>query len=296
MFGITRKAALVGVTAVLCTGLLGGAALAAFAPTATPSFSIDGTTGTVTMSDTKADALKTILDGLASKGVITQAQEDAILAAVKDARGDDTVLRRVVAGLLQESAHYLGFNQQELRARLPGTSLGALADKTNGKSRDGLIADLVTFANNTVDKLLADGKITQDQANKAKAAIPDRVTKFVDHVWPKTQPKPQPRTSVGAFIGDLAKDARDYLGLSQQDLTTQLRSGKSLGQIANATAGKSRQGLIDTLVKDANGRIDQAVQQGKLTQAQADQLKTKVQAAVTTLVDRTGGRAPKATN
>lgn len=296
MFGITRKAALVGVTAVLCTGLLGSAAFAAFAPTSAPSYSIDATTGTVTMSDTKADALKTILDGLVSKGVITQAQEDAILAAVKDARGDDGVLRKVVAGLLQESAKYLGFNQQELRARLPGTSLGALADKTNGKSRDGLIADLTTFANNAVDKLLADGKITQDQANRAKAAIPDRVTKFVDHVWPKTEPKGQPRANTGAFLGDLAKDARDYLGLPQQDVRTQLRSGKSLGDIANATAGKSRQGLIDTLVADANARIDQGVQKGTLTQAQADQLKMKVQDAVTKLVDRKAGGAPKATS
>lgn len=295
MFGITRKAALVGVTAVLCTGLLGSAALAAFAPAPAPSFSIDPESGTITMSEAPkgAETLKTILDTLVTKGVITQAQEDAILTAVRDARGDDGVLRKVVAGLLQESARYLGFNQQELRARLPGTSLGALADKTNGKSRDGLIADLTTFADNAVDKLLADGKITQDQANKAKAAIPGRITQFVDHTWPKT--KPQPRANIGTFLGGLVKDARDYLGLSQQDLMTQLRSGKSLGDIANATAGKDRQGLIDTLVTDANGKIDQAVQQGRLTQAQADQLKTRVRDAVTKAVDHKGG-APKASS
>ena len=295
MFGITRKAAVVGVTAVLCTGLLGSAAFAAFVPAPAPSFSIDPESGTITMSEAPkgAETLKTILDTLVSKGVITQAQEDAILAAVKDARGDDGVLRRVVAGLLQESARYLGFNEKELRARLPGASLGALADKTNGKSRDGLIADLTTFADNAVDKLLADGKITQDQATKAKAAIPDRVTKFVDHVWPKTQPKGQPRADLGAFLGQLAKDARDYLGLSPQDVMTQLRSGKSLGDIADATAGKSRQGLIDTLVGDANSKIDKAAQKGDLTQAQADQLKTKVQDAVTKLVDHKGGATPK---
>lgn len=294
MFRITRKAALVGVTAVLCTGLLGGAALAAFAPAPAPSFSVDPNTGAVTMSDiSKADALKTILDGLVTKGVITQAQEDAILAAVKDARGDDGVIRKVVAGLLQESASYLGFDQHELRARLPGTSLGALAEKTHGKSRAGLIDDLTTFADNAVDKLLADGKITQDQADKAKAAIPDRVTKFVDHVWPKT--KPQPRANIRSVIGDLAKDARDYLGLSRQDVSAQLRSGKSLGDIANGTSGKSRQGLIDTLVSDANAKIDQAVQQGTLTQAQAAQIKANVQGAVTRLVDHKGG-APKAGN
>lgn len=294
MFGITRKAALVGTTAVLCTALLGGSALAAFAPAPATSFSVDPEAGAITMSEGPkgADALKTVLDTLVSKGVITQAQEDAILAAVKDARGNGGVLRAAVTGLLQESASYLGFNTQELHARLPGTSLGALADKTNGKSRDGLIADLTSFADGRVDKLLADGKITQDQASKAKAAIPERVTKLVDHVWSKTDR--HPRANIRSFVGDLTKDAVDYLGISRHDLVTQLRSGTSLGKIADATAGKSRQGLIDTLVSDANTKIDQAVQQGRMTQAQADQLKTKVQGAITKLVDHTGGRTPKA--
>ena len=295
MFRITHKAAMIALTAIIGVGLLGSAAFAAFAPSTDYSFGLDQQTGAVTMTDTtKADALKTILDGLVSKGVITQAQEDAILAAVKDARGD-SVLRMVVAGLLKESATYLGFNEQELRARLPGTSLGALADKTQGKSRGGLIADLTTYANNTVDKLLAAGKITQDQADKAKAAIPERIAQFVDHVWPKTQPKPAARPNVKSFIGDAIKDATSYLGISQKDIATQLRSGKSLGDIANATPGKSREGLIDAVVNDANAKIDQAVQAGKLTADQATQLKSTVKNAVTQLVDHKGN-APKASN
>ena len=49
---------------------------------------------------------------------------------------------------------------KDLRAKLPGTSLGALANGTAGKSRDGLVADLVTAGNADIDKALANKKIT----------------------------------------------------------------------------------------------------------------------------------------
>lgn len=294
MFRIPRKAAIVAVTAIFGTGLLGSAAFAAFAPAPDVTFSLDQSTGSLTLDEApKSDALKTILDGLVSKNVITQAQEDAILAAVKDARGGDrdAILKKVVAGLLQESATYLGIQPKDLRTQLPGTSLGAVANATAGKSRDGLIADLTSFANAAVDKAVTDGKLTADQATKLKAALPDRITKFVDHTWPAARPKPDIR----AFIGGVTKDARDYLGLSQKDIATQLRSGKSLGDIAAATPGKSRDGLIAAIMDDANAKIAKAMSDGKLTQAEADKLKTAVQGAVTKIVDH-AGTAPKANN
>lgn len=299
MFRIPRKAAIVAVTAVFGTGLLGSAAFAAFAPATDFTFSVNDANGSLTLNEApKGDSLKTILDGLVSKNVITQAQEDAILAAVKDARGGDrdAILRKIVGGLLQESATYLGIQPAQLRTQLPGTSLGAIADKTSGKSRSGLIADLTTFANAAVDKAVADGKLTQDQATKLKTALPARITTFVDHTWPTPQP------NVRAFIGDVTKDARDYLGLSQKDIASQLRAGKSLGDIAQSTSGKSRDGLIAAIMDDANAKIAKAVSDGKLTQAQADQLKTTVRDAVTKLVDHKGtapksnGNAPKPNN
>jgi hypothetical protein len=49
---------------------------------------------------------------------------------------------------------------------------------------------------------------------------------------------------------DLAAAAA-YLGITQDALVTQLQSGKTLAQIANATSGKSAAGLIAALVADA---------------------------------------------
>ena len=66
--------------------------------------------------------------------------------------------------------------------------------------------------------------------------------------------------------GDLAA-AATYLGVSQSDLQTDLQSGKTLAQIANATTGKSSSGLIAVLVAAAKTRLDAAVAAGTLDQA-----------------------------
>lgn len=66
--------------------------------------------------------------------------------------------------------------------------------------------------------------------------------------------------------------AASYLGLTEAQLRTQLSSGKTLAQVAKAR-DKSVDGLVDALVKDANAKLDQAVKDGKLTQAQATEIK-----------------------
>jgi hypothetical protein len=298
-----RKIAAVAITALLGVGLLGSAAFAAFAPAPVDTFSLVPTLpGTAVAETPKADKLKALLDGLVAKGVITQAQEDAILAAVKDGAGDkaqNEFLRRVFESLFDQSATYLGMKPADLKAKLPGTSLAAIANATAGKSRDGLVAYLSTAVNDAIAKALADGKATQAQADKAKADAPKRIAEFVDHSWPTPKPrpsaKPKPNApnvlrapSVQSFVGDVFKVTTDYLGITQQDLMTQLKSGKSLGDVANATAGKSRDGLIAALTSAANDKIDQAYKAQKLTADQATALDAKVKDAVTQLVDRKG--------
>jgi hypothetical protein len=294
MFGLGRTAAMATVAAVLGAGLLGSVALGAFSPVAAQPYSMapDLAATIAPTEGPKGDGLKHILDGLVTKGVITQAQEDAIVAAIRDARpGDGHVLERIVMGLLHESADYLGMGLGELKQKLPGTSLGAIADATAGKSRDGLVATLTSAANAAIDKALAEHRITQEQADKAKAAVPDRIAKLVDRTWPQRSPMDR-APSAKAFLGDVMSTARDYLGLSQQDLATQLRSGRSLGQIADATAGKSRDGLVAALTSAANTRIDEAQAAGKLTADQAAALRTRVPTFVAQLVDHNRVKAP----
>jgi len=279
----------------LTAALLGGAALAAFAPvTYDPVSEVEAQLGTAAPANSGTDRLKAILDALAAKGVITAAQVDAIVAAVRDAetKGNGGEVRRILAGLFEASAKYLGFTLADLKTKLPGTSLGAIADKTAGKSRAGLVADLQNTVNAAIDSALAANKITKDQSDKAKAEAPGQIAKFVDHVYEQRTPKTTTRAlKVTEFVGDVFGAARDYLGIAQADLTKALRDGKSLGDIANATAGKSKDGLVAQLTTAANAKIDKAKTDGKITADQATALKSQVGAAVTMLVDRKGPTA-----
>jgi hypothetical protein len=98
------------------------------------------------------------------------------------------------------------------------------------------------------------------------------------------------------FVGDVAKESVSYLGLPADQVKQQLHAGKSLGDIANATAGKSRDGLLADLDAKAKDRIQAAVAAGTITQAQADQLTPKVDAGIVKIVDHKGSPKPAATN
>lgn len=131
-----------------------------------------------------------------------------------------------------------------------------------------------------LDALVAKNVITQTQED----AIIGALTTATGH--PKLR----------EFVGDVARESVSYLGLPADQVKQQLGSGKSLGEIADGTAGKSRTGLLGDLDAKARQKIQAAVAAGKLTQAQADQLTPKVHDAIVKVVDHKGSPKPVATN
>src|SRR5256885_1152856 len=211
-----QKLMLAGALGVGSIGLFGAAALGAFGPDASASLvsAIAPAASAVTGEDKTGDRLKQLLDGLVQKGVITQQQEDAIVAAAKDSTAKQVRTAKVVRDFLGESAKYLGLAQKDLVAKLPGTSLGKIADATPNKSKAGLATALSVAANDDITKAVADKKITDDQAKKVRDGLAAEITTFVDRTWP-AKPAVAPRAvapNVKAFLGDLLQAARGYLG------------------------------------------------------------------------------------
>jgi polyhydroxyalkanoate synthesis regulator phasin len=273
-------------------GLFGAAALGTFGPdtSSTVVAAVAPAASSMLGEDKTGDKLKQLLDSLVQKGVITSQQEETILAAAKDAAAKHVRHAKVFRNLFGESAKYLGLEAKDLRAKLPGTSLGKIADgmADKGKSKAGLVTALTAAANEDITKALSEKKITEDQAKKLRDGLATRINRFVDRTWP-TRPAHAPRAAGHndkAFLGDMLQTARDYLGgITAQDLTTAMRSGKSLGDIAN-DKGKGRDGLVAALTLAANTRIDKAVASKELTAEQATVLKTRVAAEIAHFVDR----------
>ena len=84
----------------------------------------------------------------------------------------------------------------------------------------------------------------------------------------------------GAFLLDLPK----ALGITREQLHEQLRDDKSIADIAKAH-GKSLDDVRAALKADARSRADKAVEDGDLTQAQADELLSHLDDALEHLGD-----------
>lgn len=82
--------------------------------------------------------------------------------------------------------------------------------------------------------------------------------------------------------------AASYLGLTDAQLDTQLRGGKTLADVAKAQS-KSVAGLVDAMVSDLKQHLDAEVKEGDLTQAQEDSMLSGAKARITALVN---GKAP----
>ena len=290
MKNLRQKLMLAGALGVGSVGLFGAAALGAFGAeaSATVVSAVAPAASAVMGENGTGDKLKQLLDGLVQKGVITQQQEDAILAAAKDATAKQVRTAKVVRDFLGESAKYLALAPKDLAAKLPGTSVGNIAGSTPNKSKVGLVTALSVAANDDITKALSAKKITDDQAKQLRDGLAAEINTFVDRTWPaKLATAPRAVVpNVKAFLGDMLQTARDYLGgATLQDVTTAMRSGKSLGDIANEK-GKGRDGLVLALTTAANANIDKAVASNRLTADQAATLKTKVAAEIATFVDR----------
>ena len=168
------------------------------------------------------------------------------------------------------AATYIGITEAQLRTEL-GTDK-SLADVAiaHGKTRDGLIAALVAAQQQNIATLV-------DQ--KGIGARPNPANGY--------GPGPGFGRGPGGknVTGDSEAAAAAYLGTTTADLETKTSAGQTLAQIANATAGKSRDGLLNALVADATAKIDAAQKAGTITADQATQLKANLSTRLAQLID-----------
>lgn len=85
----------------------------------------------------------------------------------------------------------------------------------------------------------------------------------------------------GWFLGA----ATSYLGVDRPTLVADLEAGQSLAQIATAH-GKTAAGLVTALLAPAKLKLDAAVAGGRLTAAKETTILTRLQTALTTLVNK----------
>ena len=180
----------------------------------------------------------------------------AIAASKSSATSGDSFLARV--------ADHLGISTEKLE------------DATKAAAIDQVDADLKA------------GRITKAEADELKARIREGGAPFLFGKPHRRFGGPGgldgPRLHHAPF-GHLSA-AADYLGLSVPELLEQLTSGKSLADVAKAE-DKSVDGLKTAMVADAKKRLDQAVEEGMLTEAQAKEKLDAIESKIDYVVNGT---------
>ncbi len=145
--------------------------------------------------------------------------------------------------------------------------------------------------------------------NAMTGADKDRITNIVNNPWPKFGARRGPGNTNGPFAGPAARGGLGFglgrlgavaldpvaqaLGITTDELKTDLGKGQSIADIAKAKHVDINT-VINTLVADATKRIDQAVTDGHLGQAQADKLKAALKTMITDAVNGTFPKGPMA--
>lgn len=132
-----------------------------------------------------------------------------------------------------------------------------------------------------LQSLVEKGVITKDQAEQIVRAVAAAAERKGDGG--------ERREHAKRLLGNVMKTSAEYLGLTGEQLKEQLKSGKSLAQIADATPGKSRDGLIAALTSAAEAQIKAALDAGKITPEQAAAARNRVSGAIEKIVDREPG-------
>jgi hypothetical protein len=159
-------------------------------------------------------------------------------------------------------------------------ALDTLAENL-GISREELDAALRQTGLDLVDQALADGRITEDEA----AAIRERIE---SGEFPFFFGGPGFHHRGFAFCpGASLEEIADFLGVDRDVIVEGLQNDESLAQIAEAN-GSSRDALIEFIMGKIEERVNQAVENGRITQDQADEILANSGERVNDLVDREG--------
>ena len=172
--------------------------------------------------------------------------------------------------ILAAAAEALGMTEAELITELQaGKSIKQVADAKN-KDIDAVIAKMTAAMKAHLDEEVASGEHTQAEADAKLAEFKTRVTEMVNQVgMPHGKGGPaEGRRGHGPAKFATANLAK-VLKLTDAELQTQLQSGKTIKQIADAQ-NVDISDVKTVLADDFKAHLDEEVASGEHTQAEAD--------------------------
>ncbi|AWB43288.1 hypothetical protein DCC85_02950 [Paenibacillus sp. CAA11] len=179
----------------------------------------------------------------------------------------------------QAIAALLGITQTELKTQeKAGKSLAAITEEKGAEVQSviALVSKQLTAA---LDEKLTSGSITQTEYNSSKAEIDTKAKNFVNHVF-------DGKGREGGLKGTRfdKSEIAVLLGVTEADLQTAERGGKSLAAVA-AENGVSVQSVADLVTKQLSTALSKQLSDGSITQEQYDSKNAELADKVLKLVN-----------
>jgi hypothetical protein len=189
---------------------------------------------------------------------------------------------------LAVAATALGMTEAELRTELEaGKSIAQVAETKNVDLQvvvDALIAQHKAH----IAEHVAEGKLTQAQADEKLANLETRVTEMVNKTGLPMKGGPGGKGGHGGKLGHIkaaSEKVAAVLNLTTDELATQLREGKSLAAIAEAQDVDINK-VKEVLTADFKAHLDEEVASGEHTQAEADEKLAKFESRLDDMVNK----------
>lgn len=173
------KKALPIVGAIVALGLLLGATV--FGPGSATAQ--ESTTESAAVGEERSGRLREALEPLVEDGTITGAQADAVtehLATTFPGPHGHFLGRGPGLASFEAAAEVIGIENSELREALANGATLAEVAEDNGVPVDALIAGLLSALDEKLDELVADGRVTEEQAAEIRENAPERIDNFVN--------------------------------------------------------------------------------------------------------------------
>lgn len=221
------------------------------------------------------DAIKTaeteLLNQLVADGVITQAEADEWLAEM------DEEIRQFVEESFTDmfigvdwftlAAEALGMDEEALwQAIENGQSVGDIAAE-QGVETQTIIDAIIAAETEAINQAVADGKLTQEEADEWLQYLAEDARAFVEDSWDECEDDFYAEDFLGV---DWFAETAKLLNMDEDTMWQALEGGQTISQLAT-DAGIDPQTIIDTLVAAETEAINKAVADGKLTQEEADE-------------------------
>ena len=161
-------------------------------------------------------------------------------------------------------------------------------------TRDQLDAAVKGAAEARIDAAVKAGKLTQEQGEAAKKRLANGIPMLGGPILggrPHGPGGPGFGERRGFGFGFGFEGAADYLGLTEAQLREQLQDGKSLADVAKAQ-NKDVAGLKAALKANVTKKLDEAVKDGHLTEAQKTKILADVDDRLDDVINRTPPRRP----